>query len=118
MSAIVGKYNFDGSPVSSATLLPMQQAMAHWGPDGVGALRYLQLRQLHQVYRTLRSADPETESVSNVLCRHGVWEWGRFARRYRLTFGELPSQTLQRGKRDHTPNHTVVNQTTSADAAS
>jgi len=36
MSAIFGKFHFDGKPVSSAELLAMQQAMAYWGPDGDG----------------------------------------------------------------------------------
>lgn len=36
MSAIFGKFHFDGRPVSTAELLAMQQAMAYWGPDGDG----------------------------------------------------------------------------------
>ncbi len=63
---------------------------------GVGPVRYLQLRQLNQVHRALRAADPEAVTVSDVLLRHGVWELSRFARRYRRLFGELPSQTLRR----------------------
>jgi AraC family ethanolamine operon transcriptional activator len=34
---------------------------------GVGPVRYLQLRQLHQVRRTLQAADPEAVSVSEAL---------------------------------------------------
>ena len=62
---------------------------------GVGPVRYLQLRQLHQVERALRAADAEAVSVTDVLVRHGVWQFGRFALRYRQLFGELPSETLQ-----------------------
>jgi AraC family ethanolamine operon transcriptional activator len=62
---------------------------------GMGPLRYLQLRQLHQVHRALRSADADYVTVADVLFQHGVWELSRFARRYRGTFGELPSQTLR-----------------------
>ena len=62
---------------------------------GVGPVRYLQLRQLHQVERALRTADPEAISVSDVLLQNGVWEFGRFASRYRRLFGELPSETLK-----------------------
>ncbi len=63
---------------------------------GVGPARYLQLRQLHQVHRALKAADPEAVNTSNVLLKHGVWEFTHFASRYRRLFGELPSQTLQR----------------------
>ena len=61
---------------------------------GVGPSRYLQLRRLRAVRRALRAADPEQESVTGVLVRHGEWEFSRFARRYRQLFGELPSETL------------------------
>jgi AraC family ethanolamine operon transcriptional activator len=61
---------------------------------GVGPTRYLQLRHLHQVARVLHAADPEEETVSSVLLRHGEWEFGRFAGRYKQLFGELPSETL------------------------
>jgi AraC family ethanolamine operon transcriptional activator len=62
---------------------------------GVGPVRYLQLRQLHQVYRAAKAADPEVVTVSDVLIQHGVWEFSRFAARYRRLFGELPSETLR-----------------------
>ena len=63
---------------------------------GVGPVRYLQLRQLNQVERALRVAAPEEVSVSSVLLQYGVWEFSRFASRYRRLFGELPSETLRR----------------------
>jgi AraC family ethanolamine operon transcriptional activator len=63
---------------------------------GVGPRRFLQLRQLHQVRRALRSEDPGQSSVSNVLTKYGVWEFGRFAGRYGRLFGERPSETLHR----------------------
>jgi len=31
-----------------------------------------------------------------VLVQHGIWEFGRFAARYRRQFGETPSETLGR----------------------
>jgi AraC family ethanolamine operon transcriptional activator len=65
---------------------------------GVGPVRYLQTRQLHRVYRELRARDPASKSVSDVLVDQGVWEFGRFASRYRLLFGELPSETLRRAR--------------------
>ncbi len=66
---------------------------------GIGPARYLQLRQLNQVRSALRSAEPEAVSVRDVLLRYGVWEFGRFASRYRRLFGELPSETLRRRRR-------------------
>jgi len=65
---------------------------------GVGPVRYLQLRQLQQVHRALRATDAEEASVTDVLLRHGVWEFGHFAARYRRLFGERPSETLRTRK--------------------
>lgn len=65
---------------------------------GVSPKRYLLLRELHAVRRSLRTAAATDDRVADVLVRHGVWEFGRFAARYRQTFGELPSQTLGRGR--------------------
>jgi len=61
---------------------------------GVGPTRYLQIRNLHRIYRALRAADPEETSVAKVLLEHHEWELGRVAGRYRRLFGELPSETL------------------------
>ncbi len=33
-------------------------------------------------------------TVTEMATRFGVWEFGRFARDYRLLFGEYPSETL------------------------
>ena len=62
---------------------------------GVGPARYLQLRQLRQVHRTLQTADPTAVTVSDVLVAHGEWQFSRFAARYRKLFGQLPSETLR-----------------------
>lgn len=62
---------------------------------GVGPARYLQLRQLHRIHQALEAADPEVDSVTEILTQNGEWELGRFASRYRRLFGELPSETLQ-----------------------
>lgn len=57
-------------------------------------VRYFQLHKLYQIRRALRAADPEGVTVSGVLTRYNECEFGRFARRYRAEFGELPSETL------------------------
>lgn len=62
---------------------------------GLSPSRYLQLRRLHQIRRALKAAEPRSTSVSNVLVEHGEWQFGRFAKRYRDAFGELPSETLR-----------------------
>lgn len=64
----------------------------------VAPKRYLMLRALHQIRRILVSGAPEDATVADVLARHGVWEFGRFAGRYRGHFGELPSETLARAR--------------------
>jgi AraC family ethanolamine operon transcriptional activator len=66
---------------------------------GIGPIRYVITRQLHQVYRTLAQAEPDGTTVSRILLDHGVWEFGLFASRYRKLFGQLPSQTLRTKRR-------------------
>ena len=75
--------------VSERTLRDVFQQYFHVSPG-----RYLRLRQLQQIHHALRAAEPGSVLVSQILTRYGVWEFGRFARRYREAFGELPSQTL------------------------
>ena len=62
----------------------------------VSPLRYLQIRNAHLVYRALGNAEPDETHVARVLLEHGETEFGRFARRYRRLFGELPSETLRK----------------------
>ena len=65
---------------------------------GLSPRAYLSLCLLHEVRRSLREADESRgETVTDVLVAHGIWEFGRFAARYRRHFGESPSETLQRG---------------------
>lgn len=65
---------------------------------GVPPKRYLMLRELHNVRRSLVSGCQQEQAVADVLVRHGIWEFGRFAARYRRHFGELPSETLRRAR--------------------
>jgi len=63
---------------------------------GMGPMRYLKLRRLHQARRELHAAASAATSVKAVALTNGFWELGRFAVEYRQSFGESPSQTLQR----------------------
>jgi AraC-like DNA-binding protein len=63
---------------------------------GMRPNQYVMLRRLEEVRRTLRNADPDVVNVGEVAHRFGFTELGRFAGRYRATFGETPSTTLQR----------------------
>jgi AraC family transcriptional regulator, ethanolamine operon transcriptional activator len=65
---------------------------------GLSPKRYLLLRELHAVRRELRTGAGDDSKVTDVLTRHGIWEFGRFAARYRRQFGELPSETLRRAR--------------------
>jgi AraC family ethanolamine operon transcriptional activator len=62
---------------------------------GMPPKQYLLLRTLHAVRRSLRAAAGQETTVADVLVRHGIWEFGRFASRYRRHFGELPSETMR-----------------------
>ena len=63
---------------------------------GMSPNQYVLLRRLEEVRRALRDADPDIVNVGEVAHRFGFTELGRFAGRYRATFGETPSTTLQR----------------------
>jgi AraC family transcriptional regulator, ethanolamine operon transcriptional activator len=65
---------------------------------GVPPRQYLILRELHAVRRSLGVPGADDTTVADVLTRHGIWEFGRFAARYRRQFGELPSTTLGRAR--------------------
>ena len=67
---------------------------------GMSPKRFLTLRRLHLARAALISAGAAETTVSNVALDHGFWEIGRFAVKYRELFGETPSATLGRRKRD------------------
>ncbi|HXW75613.1 MAG TPA: helix-turn-helix domain-containing protein [Steroidobacteraceae bacterium] len=64
---------------------------------GMGPARYLALKRLAAVRAELRESDPAATTVTDTALRYGFWELGRFARDYRRTFGESPSETLSKG---------------------
>jgi len=62
----------------------------------IGPRQYLQSRQLHAVRRDLLLSAPAEKTITDILTRWGVWEFGRFSGLYKRHFGELPSETLGR----------------------
>jgi AraC-like DNA-binding protein len=62
---------------------------------GVPPKKYLMLRELHVMRRALQAEVNRDTTVADVLTRHGIWEFGRFAARYQKQFGERPSETLR-----------------------
>jgi AraC family ethanolamine operon transcriptional activator len=76
--------------VSARTLQTATQAVR-----GSSVHRYLRLRRLWSVRRTLALGRPNTK-ISDVARANGFWHMGEFASAYRATFGETPTQTLAR----------------------
>lgn len=62
---------------------------------GVSPKRYALMQRLQAAHQALQQADPQTTTVTDVAMTFGFFELGRFAGRYRHTFGEVPSQTLR-----------------------
>ncbi|MEE4146248.1 MAG: hypothetical protein V2I26_15700, partial [Halieaceae bacterium] len=48
--------------------------------------------------RLLRDGHNGENTVTAVAARLGMWDFGRFAIRYRRVFGERPSDTLRRSR--------------------
>ena len=63
---------------------------------GMGPIRFLTLRRVHLVRRSLLRADAKGTNVTRVATDHGFWELGRFSVMYRKLIGESPSETLRR----------------------
>jgi AraC family ethanolamine operon transcriptional activator len=67
---------------------------------GVSPKRYALMQRLEAAHQALQHADPQTTTVTDVAMTFGFFELGRFAGRYRHTFGEVPSQTLRQPTAD------------------
>ena len=65
---------------------------------GVTPKTYLKGYRLNSVRKELWKSNPSTTRVNDVISLWGFWHMGQFAADYRKLFGELPSETLQRGK--------------------
>jgi transcriptional regulator GlxA family with amidase domain len=62
---------------------------------GLSPKQYAIRQRLCAVRTALAAAAPGTTTVTDVAMEYGFYELGRFAGRYRHTFGEPPSQTLR-----------------------
>jgi AraC-like DNA-binding protein len=85
---------------------------------GMGPIRFLTLRRMHLVRRTLLGADAARTNVTRVVTEHGFWELGRFSVAYRTLFGESPSETLRRPPEKSPPPDRPLSLSTSDGAAS
>src|SRR5690242_20248874 len=67
---------------------------------GMSPGNYLKRQRLMMVHQALESTGPEPPLVKSVALDHGFWHLGHFARDYRDLFGEAPSETVARARRD------------------
>ncbi|MDQ6522453.1 AraC family transcriptional regulator [Nocardioides sp. LHD-245] len=74
---------------------------------GCTPIQYLRQERLRRVRAELDAPRSATATVTDVATRWGFYHLGRFSSTYRATFGELPSQTLERGLRGHVPGRPV-----------
>ena len=90
-----------GEPVSVAELSQLaglsERALRAAFHDviGISPKRYALTQRLQAAHDALCSGSPDTTTVTDVAMAFGFFELGRFAGRYRQTFGEAPSQTLR-----------------------
>jgi AraC family ethanolamine operon transcriptional activator len=66
---------------------------------GMSPARYLQCVRLNAVRRELARTQAPCHGVYDVAARWGFWHFGHFSGDYKKQFAELPSETLQRGRR-------------------
>ena len=66
---------------------------------GMGPIHYLWLRRMHLARRALL-AGAGAKAVTEVATENGFWELGRFSVQYRALFGESPSATFKRSRRE------------------
>jgi AraC-like DNA-binding protein len=65
---------------------------------GMSPASYDRCRRMSLARRTLRRLDPSSPTVAAIARLNGFRDPGRFAIKYRATFGELPSATLRHAR--------------------
>jgi AraC-like DNA-binding protein len=78
----------------SARTLYSRFSQAH----GSGPMAYLKRVKLGRCREDLHAANPEEKFVGDIAAKWGFYHLSSFARDYRREFGELPSESLKRGK--------------------
>lgn len=68
---------------------------AFYGVHGMSPKRWLVAERLRAVRQALCTNGDPAVTVTRVAADHGFSEFGRFAKTYRLQFGEAPSETLR-----------------------
>ena len=63
---------------------------------GATPCRHLREFRMREARKALLAPGPNDKTVTDIAMRFGFFEIGRFAVRYRLTYGESPSTTLRR----------------------
>ena len=71
---------------------------------GVSPKQWALRQRLAAAHDALSAADPSTTTVTEVAMSYGFFELGRFAGRYRMVFGEMPSETLHHADAAAWPN--------------
>jgi transcriptional regulator GlxA family with amidase domain len=67
---------------------------------GATPCRHLREFRMREARKALLAPGPKDKTVTDIAMRFGFFEIGRFAVRYRLTYGESPSTTLRRAARE------------------
>ena len=62
---------------------------------GISPKQHIIRQRLQAARAALRAAAPGSKTVTDIAMSYGFFELGRFAGRYRHTFGEQPSWTLR-----------------------
>ena len=96
---------------SPEPMLPLEELVAALGVSkrsiqtgfqkhlGVSPRTYAELCRLHRARKQLAAGSLAKTTVTKVAAQLGMWDFGRFAARYRALFGERPSETLTRRER-------------------
>jgi transcriptional regulator GlxA family with amidase domain len=67
---------------------------------GLTPVAYLNRLRLHRVHAALLSGSRRSTTVSAEAMKWGFWHFGDFSRAYKACFGEAPSDTLRRKRRE------------------